>query len=112
MGIAFYIAGGLIGVLVLGLINVMLIAFVRRNNLKLFLTHQLRIINPTFGDYVMDVLTGGGLGDLIRKWVFKDVQYKISNPLLISLGFRRLFYNPHAFHTKSRRGENLLKLGR
>ena len=112
MGIAFYIAGGLISVLVLGLINVMLIAFVRRNNLKLFLTHQLRIINPTFGDYVMDVLTGGGLGDLIRKWVFKDVQYKISNPLLISLGFRRLFYNPHAFHTKSRRGENLLKLGR
>ena len=112
LGIAFYITGGLLGVLVLGLISVMLIAFVRRNSLRLFLTHQLRIMNPTFGDYVMDVITGGGLGDLIRKWVFKDVQYKISNPLLITLGFRRLFYNPYAFHTKSRRGEGLLELGR
>ena len=112
LGISFYIAGGLMGVLILGLISVMLIAFVRRNNLRLFLSHQLRITNPTFGDYVMDVLTGGGLGDLIRKFVFKDVQYKISNPLLITLGFRRLFYNPYAFHTKSHRGSPILKLGR
>ena len=112
LGIAFYIAGGLFGVFVLSLISVMLIAFVRRNSLRLFLTHQLRIRNPTFGDYVMDVITGGGLGDLIRKWIFKDVQYKISNPLLIILGFRRLFYNPHAFHTKSRRREGLLELRR
>ena len=112
LGISYYLVGGLVPLLVLGFITVALIAFVRRNNLKEFFTRQLMLYNPTFGDYFMDVLTGGGLGDLIRKWVFKDVQYKISNPLLISLGFRRLFYNPHAFHTKSRRGENLLKLGR
>ena len=46
----------------------------------------------------MDVLTGGGLGDLLRKWILKDKQYDVTNPLLISLGFRRLLYNPHADH--------------
>jgi hypothetical protein len=44
----------------------------------------------------MDVLTGGGLGDLLRKWILKDKQYVVTNPLMISLGFRRLLYNPHA----------------
>ena len=97
---AYYILGGLLGVIVMGAINIMLIAFVRRNNLAVFLTYQLRIPNPTFGDYFMDVLTGGGLGDLVRKWVFKDKQYKVTSPLLILLGFRRLLYNPHAFHPR------------
>ena len=46
----------------------------------------------------MDVLTGGGLGDLFRKWIFKNKKYTVESPLLISLGFRRLLYNPYAFH--------------
>jgi hypothetical protein len=58
------------------------------------------LLDPTFGDYFMDVLTGGGLGDLFRKWILKDKQYDITNPLLIELGFRRLLYNPHADHPK------------
>lgn len=46
----------------------------------------------------MDVLTGGGLGDLLRKWIFRDKQYEVNNDILISLGFRRLLFNPHAMH--------------
>ena len=100
LGLAFYMVGGLWSVIVLGFITTALIAFVRRNNLKVFFRQQLRILNPTFGDYFMDVLTGGGLGDLLRKWILKDKQYVIRNPLLISLGFRRLLYNPYASHPK------------
>lgn len=96
MGIAFYLVGGLIPLLVLGFITVALIAFVRRNTLTVFFRQQLRLLDPTFGDYFMDVLTGGGLGDLLRKWILKDKQYNVTNPLLKSLGFRRLLYNPHA----------------
>ena len=44
----------------------------------------------------MDVLTGGGLGDLLRKWILEDKQIEVTNPLLIELGFRRLLYNPYA----------------
>ena len=98
LGIAFYLVGGFIPVLVLGFITTALIAFVRRNTLRVFFRQQLRLLNPTFGDYFMDVLTGGGLGDLVRKWVLGDKQYVIDNPILISLGFRRLLYNPHASH--------------
>ena len=101
LGVAYYIAGGLIGVLVLGFITVALIAFVRRNNLKVFFRQKLRILNPTFGDYFMDVLTGGGLGDMLRKYFLKDKQYNVKSPILISLGFRRLLYNPYASHPKS-----------
>ena len=54
------------------------------------------LMNPTFGDFFMDVLTGGGLGDLFRKWILEDKQINVTNPLLISLGFRRLLYNPYA----------------
>lgn len=100
LGIAYYIAGGLFGVIVLGIITTALIAFVRRNNLRVFFRQQLRLLDPTFGDYFMDVLTGGGLGDLLRKWILKDKQYDVKSPLLISLGFRRLLYNPHARHPK------------
>ncbi|WP_407394120.1 cell wall biosynthesis protein [Methanobrevibacter sp.] len=100
LGIAFYIAGGLVGVLVLGVITTALIAFVRRNNLRVFFRQQLGILDPTFGDFFMDVLTGGGLGDLLRKWFLEDRQYEVRNPLLISLGFRRLLYNPYVNHPK------------
>ena len=48
----------------------------------------------------MDVLTGGGLGDLFRKWILEDKQPIVTNPILIKLGFRRLLYNPYAAHPK------------
>jgi hypothetical protein len=48
----------------------------------------------------MDVLTGGGLGDLFRKIVLGQRQIRVSNPLLIILGFRRLLYNPFAPNNK------------
>ena len=96
LGIAFYIVGGFIPVLFLGFLTTALIAFVRRNTLKVFFRQQLRLLDPTFGDYFMDVLTGGGLGDLLRKWILRDKQYNVTSPLLKALGFRRLLYNPHA----------------
>lgn len=101
LGISYYLMGGLVGVLFFGILTTVLIAFVRRNNLRVFFRQQLRLLDPTFGDYFMDVLTGGGLGDMIRKHVLKDKQYDVKSPLLISLGFRRLLYNPHANHPKS-----------
>ena len=101
LGIAFYMIGGLWSVILFGIITVSLIAFVRRNTLVVFFRQKLGLYNPTFGDFFMDVLTGGGLGDLLRKWILKDNQYDVKSPLLISLGFRRLLYNPHAFHVKA-----------
>ena len=100
LGLAYYAMGGIVGVIVFGIITTALIAFVRRNNLRVFFRQQLRLLDPTFGDYFMDVLTGGGLGDLLRKWFLKDKQHEVRNPLLISLGFRRLLYNPYAMHHK------------
>jgi len=52
--------------------------------------------NPYFGDYVMDVLTGGGLGDLIRKILIGKREIIIKRHIFKILGFRRLVYNPHA----------------
>ena len=98
LGISYYIMGGLFGLILFGIITTALIAFVRRNNLKVFFRQQLRLLNPTFGDFFMDVLTGGGLGDMLRKWILKDNQPAVTNPLLILLGFRRLLYNPYARH--------------
>ncbi len=98
LGCAFYLIGGLWSLILLGILTTALIAFVRRNNLTVFFRQQLELFNPTFGDYFMDVLTGGGLGDLLRKWILKDKQYNITSPLLISLGFRRLLYNPYVSH--------------
>ena len=98
LGISYYIMGGLLGLILFGIITTALIAFVRRNNLKVFFRQQLRLLNPTFGDFFMDVLTGGGLGDMLRKWILKDNQPAVTNPLLILLGFRRLLYNPYARH--------------
>lgn len=96
LGICYYLAGGLLGVIVLGFITVCLTAFVRRSTLRKFLSKSLGIPNPNFGDFFMDVLTGGGLGDLFRKLILKDKQYIFKNPTLIKIGFRRLFYNPYA----------------
>ena len=96
LGIAYYLVGGLWSLLLLGFITVVFIAFIRRHTLTIFFRQHLGLYNPTFGDYFMDVLTGGGLGDLLRKWLLKDKQYKITAPLLIALGFRRLLFNPHA----------------
>lgn len=100
LGLAYYLVGGLWSVILLGFITVALIAFVRRNNLRVFFRQNLRILDPTFGDYFMDVLTGGGLGDLFRRMILKDKQYEVRHPLLILLGFRRLLFNPFASHPK------------
>ncbi|MFM5883439.1 cell wall biosynthesis protein [Methanobrevibacter gottschalkii] len=112
LGLAFYLVGGLWSVILLGFITVALIAFVRRNNLRVFFRQNLRILNPTFGDYFMDVLTGGGLGDLFRKLILKDKRFDIKNPLLISLGFRRLLFNPYASHAKEYAPKKIPKLGK
>ena len=101
LGCAFYAIGGLWSIILFVILTTAFIAFVRRNTLTVFFRQQMRLLNPTFGDYFMDVLTGGGLGDLLRKWILKNNQYEVTNPLLISLGFRRLLYNPHAPHHRS-----------
>lgn len=96
LGIAFYLIGGFWWLLLFSIITTTIIAFVRRNTLRVFFNQRLGLVNPVFGDYFMDVLTGGGLGDLLRKYILKDNQYSVENPWLILLGFRRLLYNPHA----------------
>ncbi|WP_295722656.1 cell wall biosynthesis protein [uncultured Methanobrevibacter sp.] len=96
LGISFYLLGGLPAVLIFGLITSILIAFVRRNTLNVFFTHRMGLFNPVFCDYLMDVLTGGGLGDFIRKLIWKNKQPIVNNNLLILLGARRLVYNPAA----------------
>ncbi|BDZ67690.1 cell wall biosynthesis protein [Methanobacterium ferruginis] len=82
-------------VLVFLIVTSFLIAFLRRSNLKKFLETNLNIVNPTFGDLIMDVLTGGGLGDLFRRYTLGKQNIIITNRFLIFLGLRRLFYNPH-----------------
>jgi hypothetical protein len=94
LGIIFFLFGGFWGLIILFLGTVFLIAFIRRKNLQIFLETKLRIENPTFGDYFMDVLTGGGLGDLFRKIILKKREFPVKNGILIRLGFRRLLYNP------------------
>lgn len=89
-------AGTFLVVLVLLIITSFTIAFLRHKNLKNFLENNLQIHNPTFGDLFMDVLTGGGLGDLLRKVILRNKKLTIKNRFLIFLGFRRLIYNPYA----------------
>lgn len=106
LGVSFAFLGGLIGnftplttfivTLILFLLTTMVIAYLRQDNLKNFLEKNLNIRDPRFGDYFMDVLTGGGLGDLVRRTILKKRSVTIKNPTMISLGFRRLFYNPYA----------------
>jgi UDP-GlcNAc:undecaprenyl-phosphate GlcNAc-1-phosphate transferase len=96
LGIIFALWGGILGAIALLLVTTLIIAFIRRRNLQEFLEQNLDIKNPVFGDYFMDVLTGGGLGDLFRRFLFRNKQIVIENNLLRILGFRRLFYNPYA----------------
>jgi hypothetical protein len=70
--------------------------------LKEFFARNLKIFNPAPGDYFMDVLTGGGLGDLIRKIFLKNKQISIKNHVLMFLGFRRLFFNPYAIDNNNK----------
>lgn len=95
----FYLWGNwgiFIVVLILLIITSILIAFLRRKNLKIFLESQLEIRGPSFGDYVMDVLTGGGLGDLLRRTLLGKRKIIIKNRLGMFLGLRRLFNNPYS----------------
>ena len=96
LGIGFYILGGFVGTLILFIVTTALIAYIRRRKLSRFLINKLHISNPTFGDLFMDVLTGGGLGDLFRKIILGERQQVVTDNLLISLGFRRLLYNPYS----------------
>jgi hypothetical protein len=103
LGIVFYsIGGGFVTTLLLFIITTILIAFIRRNTLRRFFREQLRINNPVFGDFFMDVLTGGGLGDLLRRIFLGKRQIRVKNPILMVLGFRRLLYNPHAIGKEQR----------
>ncbi len=95
LGVCFYLIGGFWWLIILSFVTVCLTAFVRRSTLKIFFNKKLGISNPTFGDFFMDVLTGGGLGDLFRRIILGTKQYEITNPVLVRLGFRRLFYNPY-----------------
>ena len=92
-----YSAGSFLGVLVLFIVTLFVIAFIRRKNLNIFLEERLKIKNPYFGDYVMDVLTGGGLGDLLRKIIIGKREIIIKRHTFKILGFRRLVYNPYAY---------------
>ncbi len=83
-------------VLVLLIITSLIIALLRRKNLKNFLETKLQIQNPRYGDLVMDVLTGGGLGDLLRRIILKKRDINVKNKFLMFLGFRRLLYNPYS----------------
>lgn len=109
LGVLYAVLGGIIGnsfgfgalgvflfVLALFLLTSLLIAFLRRKNLEAFIKKNLKIQDPNFGDYTMDVMTGGGLGDLMRKIILKKRCIKINNKLLKILGFRRLVFNPYA----------------
>ncbi|WP_233126311.1 cell wall biosynthesis protein [Methanobrevibacter sp. 87.7] len=96
LGLSFYMLGGLPAVIIFFIITTFLIAFVRRNTLKTFFVRKMELYNPVFMDYVMDVLTGGGLGDYIRKLIWKDKQPETNNSLAISLGAKRLLFNPEA----------------
>ena len=98
LGVCFYLIGGFWWLIALSFVTVCLTAFVRRSTLKIFFNKKLGISNPTFGDFFMDVLTGGGLGDLFRRIILGNKQYEITNSVLVSLGFRRLLYNPYANH--------------
>lgn len=91
-----YPLGSFLGVLALFIITSFVIALIRRKNLNTFLEKKLGIKDPYFGDYVMDVLTGGGLGDLMRKILIGKREIVVKRHIFKILGFRRLVYNPNA----------------
>ena len=95
LGISFHLLGGFTTVLAFFLLTTLIIALIRRKNLKNYIQENLKIENPTLGDCFMDVISGGGLGDLLRRLILKDKKFKIKNRMLKILGFRRLLHNPH-----------------
>jgi len=111
LGISYAFLGGFLGsysgvnifvseflvTLSLLILTSIIIAALRRKNLEVFIYKKLGIKNPYFGDYVMDVLTGGGLGDLVRHLLIGKREIKIKRQIFKYLGFRRLVYNPHAY---------------
>ncbi|WP_269899303.1 hypothetical protein [Methanothermobacter thermautotrophicus] len=103
LGLAFYVAGGPWSVLMLFLAAPIITAILRRRNLTVFLEEKLGIENPTFGDLYMDVMTGGGLGDLLRRILLGRRSFRVDNPVLIALGVRRLLFNPYASHGSENR---------
>lgn len=103
LGLAFYVAGGAWSVLMLFLTAPLVTAILRRGNLTGFLEEKLGIENPTFGDLYMDVMTGGGLGDLLRRILLGRRSFRVDNPVLIAVGVRRLLFNPYASHGSENR---------
>lgn len=101
LGICFFMLGGFWATLILFIATTVLIALIRRNSLTIFFARKLNLKDPTFGDFVMDVLTGGGLGDVFRRIFLRRKQIRVTNPIFISLGFRRLLFNPYALNTPS-----------
>lgn len=99
LGMSYAVLGGFWGTLLLFILTVIVIALIRRNNLTKFMQNNLKIMDPSFGDFFMDVLTGGGLGDILRRIILRKKKIIINNRLLKFLGFRRLFYNPFAPHS-------------
>jgi len=98
LGMSYAVLGGFWGTLILFILTVIVIALIRRDNLTKFMQNNLKIMDPSFGDFFMDVLTGGGLGDILRRIILGKKKIIINNRLLKFLGFRRLFYNPFAPH--------------
>jgi hypothetical protein len=96
LGLCFYAVGGFWWTLLMFIVTTALIALIRKNSLKEFFARNLKIFNPAPGDYFMDVLTGGGLGDMFRKIFLRKKQIRVRSPLLMYLGFRRLLFNPFA----------------
>ncbi|MBC7111473.1 MAG: hypothetical protein H5T35_04560 [Methanothermobacter sp.] len=103
LGLAFYVAGGAWSVLMLFLTAPLLTAILRRGNLTRFLEEKIGIENPTFGDLYMDVMTGGGLGDLLRRILLGKRSFRVDNRVLIAVGVRRLLFNPYASHGSENR---------
>ncbi|BAW32183.1 MAG TPA: cell wall biosynthesis protein [Methanothermobacter sp.] len=95
LGVSFHFIGGFITVLIFLLLTTFIIALVRRKNLTEYIQENLGIQNPSLGDCFMDVLTGGGLGDLLRRIILKEKRFEIENRTLKSLGLRRLLHNPN-----------------
>ena len=98
LGLCFYVIGGFWWTLLMFIVTTALVAQIRKNNLKEFFARNLNIFNPSPGDYFMDILTGGGLGDLFRKIFLRKKQITVKNHVLIFLGFRRLLFNPFVPH--------------
>ena len=97
LGLCFYVVGGFWWTLLMFIVTTALIAFIRKNSLKEFFAINLKLFNPAPGDYFMDVLTGGGLGDVLRKIFLRKNQIIVKNQTLKFFGFRRLLFNPFAF---------------